>query len=1010
MRKYIFLMLAAMLSLAAEAQNKLTGSVVSASDGEPMIGATVQVKGTQGGTVTDLNGKYSIDAPKNAAVTFSMIGFKSQTVLRNGQSVINVKMIEDNKALDEVVVIGYGVAKKSDLTSSITSVKSDQITQAPAGNAMISLQGKANGVQITTSGGPGDAPRVIIRGVTTVNGSDPLYVVDGMPVGTNINYLNQNDIESMEVLKDASAAAIYGTRGSNGVILITTKKGKIGKTTFNADFSLGFQTLTKPKMAKASEYEKVFKQRYINDGYEEIPWNSKDNITDAEGTDWWDEVVNKTALVQSYNIGFQGGNDKHIFSGSVGYYRQDSQFDVGYWDKITARFNSEYKFNKVVKVGMDFAPKMERWYNTNTGVLSDAMNIDPTTPVMRDQSDWTDNIYSNYARSHNNQTWNPVAKIARQDDHSTEYGVVMTPYINIEPIKNLNIRSQFGLNANFRISDSFTPAFFIDNLEKNDQSDVSRKMENWVDWNWSNTVNWMHTFNKVHNLNMMGGFTMEKFSDYWLWGSRENTPNDAEELRYVSAGTLNQQSSGTNSYNTLISYLGRVMYNYAGRYYLTASIRVDGSSKFTKGNKYATFPAVSGAWRISEEPFMKGQHIFDNLKLRLGWGRVGNQNIDSNAYLSLIGASDYVFGSDAVRTIGTAVSNIGNTNLKWETVEDFNLGLDMTFLQNRLNVTADVYQKKSHDMLFKKDNLLVLGYPMWNGQMWTNVGKMKATGWELSVNWNDKIGDFGYELGANLSSVKNKAVTLLGGDTPIYTGGFNGDYIIKNVEGGEISRFFGYIADGLFQNQAEVNSYTSENGTLLQPKAQPGDIRFKDLNNDGVINDKDKTWIGNAFPDLMLGFNTHFSYKNFDLIANFYGTFGNDIYNKTKGLYAGTVGTNVYAGTLAKAWSGEGTSYDIPRLSVDDDNNNYKTVSSFFVEDGSYFRCKLLQLGYTLPKNLTHFFTARVSVSAQNLFTITGYNGMDPERAAMGSVTESGIDGIGYPNPRTFLLGVNLTF
>jgi TonB-linked SusC/RagA family outer membrane protein len=1009
MKKYLFIIVAALMTLSVQAQNRLSGKVTSATDGEPMVGVTVMVKGQQGGAVTDINGEYNISTSSNAMVTYSMIGFKSQTIKRNGRNVINVSLAEDVKSVDDVVVIGYGVAKKSDLTSSISSVKGDEITQAPAGNAMISLQGKVNGVQIVNSGSPGDVPRVIIRGVTTVNGSDPLYVVDGMPMGTDINFLNPNDIESMEVLKDASASAIYGTRGSNGVILITTKKGKAGKTVFHVDTSLGFQTIKNPNMAKASEYEKVFKQRYINDGYDEIPYYSKDNITDAEGTDWWNETVNKVALVQSYNIGFQGGNDKFTFSGSLGYFRQDSQYDVGYWDKITGRFNSEYKFNRVVKVGMDFAPKYERWYDTPS-LFDAAMRMDPTTPIFIDESKWTDNEYSNYSRSHNSQVWNPVASLARQDSHNFVYAVVMTPYINIEPVKDLNIRSQFGVNARFRTADSYSPNFFIDNLEKNDQSDVSRSMNTWVDWDWNNTINWMHTFNKVHNLNVMGGFTMEKFSNYWLSGSRENTPNNSEALRYVSAGTLNQQTSGTNSYSTLLSYLGRVMYNYAGRYYLTASLRVDGSSKFPAGNRYATFPSVSAAWRITEEPFMKNQHIFENLKLRLGWGRVGNQNIDSNAYLTLIGSSDYVFGSGALRTLGTCVSNIGNTNLKWETVEDYDAGVDMTFLHNRLNVTFDVYQKKSHDMLLQKDNLLVLGYPMWNGQMWTNIGKMQATGWEASVNWNDRIADFGYELGVNISAVKNKAVTLLGSDAPIYRGGFYGDYIIKNEEGGEISRFFGYKTDGLFQNQTEINSYTSENGTLLQPKAKVGDIRFVDLNHDGVIDAKDKTWIGNAFPDFTLGFNSHFTYKNFDLVMNFYGSFGNDIFNRTKNLYSGLEGANVYAGTYDKAWHGEGTSYDLPRLSANDDNNNYKTVSDFFVEDGSYMRCKLLQLGYTLPKSITKIFVARFSVSAQNLFTITNYKGMDPERAAMGSVVESGIDNIGYPNPRTFLFGCNITF
>lgn len=1007
MKRYLFLLLSFFtLSLYAQ-QVKLTGNVTSASDKEPMIGVTIMVKGTPTGTVTDFDGNYSLEVPSNSTIIFSMIGYKTQEIKVNNRTHINVALAEDVEALDEVVVIGYGAVKRSDLTSSISTVKGEDLKSMASGNAMTSLQGKVNGVQVTNAGGPGATPRVIIRGVTTVNGSDPLYVVDGMPVGTNINFLNQEDIESMEVLKDASAAAIYGTRGSNGVILITTKKGKEGKAQFQFNTSIGFLTLSKPDVAGASEYEKVFKARYTNDGNQPV-WNGKDNYTDAEGTDWWDETVKKVATMQSYNLSFQGGSEKIVYSGSIGYFRQNSHYDYGYWDKLTARFNTEYRFNKIVKAGMDFSPKLERWDDT-PDLLNDAMRMDPTTPVMRPEEDWTNNEYDNYSRSHNSQVWNPVGSVARMDKSSDEYGLLMNPYINIEPIKGLTIRSQFGVNARFRISDKFEPKFFIDNLEQKAQSYVERKTEDWIDWNWTNTINYMTTLGK-HNINVMGGYTMEKFSKYWVMGSRDNTPSNLDDLHYVNAGTLNQKSEGTNEYTTLISYLARAMYNYDNRYYLTASVRVDGSSKFPTGSKYATFPAVSGAWRITGEPFMQDQELFSNLKFRAGWGRVGNQNIDSNAYMTLINNADYVFGGD--RNLGTNVGSVGNPNLKWETVEDINVGIDMGLLNGRLNITADWFQKKSTDMLLKKENLLILGYDNWNGQRWVNIGKMKATGWEFSANWNDKVNDFGYELGINLSSVKNKTEKLVT-NSPLLSGSFNGDFITRTEEGEEVSRFYGYVADGIFQNQTEINAHTSEKGDKLQPNAVPGDIRFKDLNNDGVLDEKDKKYIGNAFPDLMIGFNTHFTYKNWDLVASFYGTIGNDIYNKTMEMYSGTGGSNVYAGTFDKAWHGEGTSNDIPRLSVNDANNNYKRVSSFFVEDGSYFRCKLLQIGYTLPKSFSRYVGVRVSLSAQNLFTITNYSGMDPERAALSGkdgIIETGIDGVGYPNPRTFLVGLNLTF
>lgn len=1010
-KKYIIAAMATSFALNMNAQSvKVTGTVVD-SNNEPVIGAYIKVKGSSKGAVTDLDGHYTIDADKNATLVISYVGMANQEEKIGNRSQINFVLKDDANDLNEVVVIGYGQVKKGDLTSSISAIKGDKLEKLSTGNVMNALQGQVNGVQISGAGDPGASPRVIIRGVTTVNGSDPLYVVDGMPVGTNINFLNQNDIESMQVLKDASASAIYGTRASNGVILITTKKGKKGDAKFNVTATVGLQTLKKQNMADSQEYKKVFDARYTNDG----------NVSPFKGsadtyTDWWKECINDVAVQQNYDLSFSGGNDKMIYSGSIGYYKQDSQYKVGQWQKLSARFSTEYNFNKIVKAGVDFTPRYEQWDDTpnlkdgSPNLMSAIMAMDPTTPVMRPESEWTSNPYSNYERSHNNQEYNPVATVARLDSGGSEYGLLATPYVSLTPIKGLTIKSAFGLNARFRRTDSFNVNFFIDNLEQNQNNNATRKMENWVDWNWTNTVNYMTTINKKHNINLMGGYTMERFQDYWAKAYSENIPNNDESLRYPSSGTKNPAATGTDSFTSLVSYLGRVMYNYAEKYYLTASIRVDGSSKFSKDNKWATFPSVSGAYRLTGEEFMKNQKVFDDIKIRAGWGKVGNQNIDNSAYLSSIGTTTYVFGGTPNRIIGSTVSGIGNTNLKWETVEDWNVGLDLALLQSRLKITADYFEKTSHDMLMKKDNLLILGYPMWNGQMWENVGKMKASGWELGINWNDQIQDFTYGVGLNLSQVKNKAVKLNG--DYIWTGGFSGDYIVRNAEGESLSQFWGYKTAGIFHNETEVKSYTNEHGESLQPNAKPGDLRFVDLNNDGVIDSNDKTHIGNPFPDLMVGLNLNAAYKGFDLVANFYGTFGNDIFNKNIGRYAGTDGQNVYAGTYDKTWRTDNTGAEYPRLSVNDSNMNYKRVSDFFVEDGSYFRCKLLQIGYTLPKQwFNNKLNLRLSFSAQNLFTITNYSGADPEAASMGkSVTEAGIDYTGYPNPRTFLFGLNMSF
>lgn len=1010
MKQLLLLWSFALISICAYAQNiTVKGIVTSGADNEPLIGATIQVKGSTNGTITGLDGDYQLaNVPSDAVLVFSSVGFASQEINVNGKTIINVVLKESTELLDEVVVIGYGAVKKSDLTSSIATVKGEEITETVTGNAMDALQGKINGVQVASGGGPGTTPKVLIRGVTTVNGSDPLYVVDGMPISGNINFLNSNDIQSMEVLKDASAAAIYGTRASNGVILITTKKGIAGKTRINFTTSAGFQTIAKPNIAGAAEYKEVFNTRYANDNATSI-WNDTGATTNPGGTDWWNQVINKTALVQNYSLSISGGTDKLVYNLSFGYYRNNSQYDYGYWDKLNARLNTEYTFNKYVKMGFDIAPRVESWDDT-PNLFSAAMSMDPTTPVYKPEDQWVDNEYNNYQRSYNNQEWNPAGSLSRQSGHSREMGAILNTYLQINPIKKLTLRTQFGANAHFRRSDSFTPEFYIDALEQSTLSNVSREMQEWLDWNWTNTATYIDTFADKHNLNVMAGFTAERFAWYQTKASRDDVPNNMDQMQEVNAGTQNQKGDGTTSYNTLVSFLGRVMYNYDSRYYITASLRADGSSRFPSGNKYALFPSVSASWRVISEEFMEDQELFSDLKLRGGWGRVGNQGIDNDATLTLLGQADYVFGSSPIRVPGTMVSGVGNNQLKWETVEDWNVGVDMSFLESRLGVTFEYFQKKSKDMLYQKQNIFAVGYPDWNSTVWMNIGSMKATGWELGLNWRDQVGDFSYNIGLNASSVKNKAIKFTG-DGPILTGGFNSDQIIRNEDGGEISRFYGYVADGLFQNWEEVYAHTNEHGDLVQSNAQPGDIRFKDLNHDGVLDENDKTWIGNPYPDLMLGLNLGFTYKNIDFTANFYGTFGNDIYNKTKGLYSGTSGQNVWAGTLEKAWHGEGTSNDIPRLSYNDLNQNYLRVSSFYVEDGSYMRCKLLQIGYTLPKKWLDGNEIRLSFSAQNPFTITGYSGMDPERPSLdGSVIETGIDGIAYPNPRTFLFGIDFKF
>ncbi len=1010
MKKYVMLGLLLAPAISWAQQQILIKGTVKDSNGATISGATVATKRGKTNTLTANNGTYQINASGRDTLVYSFVGYKTQQFAVDNHTLIDVLLESLSADLEEVVVVGYGTVRKSDLTSSITSVKGKDLKDFTAGSALNALQGKANGVQIAGAGGPGASPRVIIRGITSVNGSDPLYVVDNVPLppGTNLNFLNPEEIESMEVLKDASASAIFGTRASNGVIIVTTKKGKAGNTILSFSGSTGIQTVAKPNMANASVFEQVYKARYANDGNAPI-WNTDDNLDASYGTDWWQQGVNPTAMMHNYNVGFQGGSEKHVFSGNVGYFRQNSQYDIGSWDRLSIRLNNEYTLAPSVKLGIDMAPRYETWTNT-PNLYGDIMRMDPTTSVFRPMDEWQTNVFNNYARSNHNQVWNPMGTMARMDEKTQLFALIMTPHLTITPMKGLTARTQFNVNGRIQSSHNFDPEFFIDNLEQGQRSFIQRNNDMNVDWNWTNTLSYLFDIEK-HHFSAMAGFTMEKFSNYLLQGSRYAVPSSHPDLRYLNAGTEEERASGTDTYRTLTSILGRATYNYDARYYLTATFRRDGSSAFPRGNQFANFPSLSAAWRLGNESFMQNQTIFQDVKLRAGWGRVGNQSVTGpGLYINLIGAADYVFGPDATRYVGTAVSQVGNTLLTWETVEDVNLGLDLTFLKNKMTLTVDWFRKRNHDMLMERNNLLVLGYPMWDARMWANIGSMQAQGWELALNYADRKESFNYEFGVNITAVKSTALELAMG-APILTGSVYNDLAIRNVPGQEISRFYGYQIDGVFQNMEQVLNHTGNDGTRVQPNAQPGDFIFRDSNGDGILNEQDKVFMGKAFPDFTFGFNTRLGYKNFDLIANFYGSVGNDILNLPKvGFYSGENGQNVYADAYEKAWNGEGTSNAYARLSVNDLNNNYRVPSSFMVEDGSFLRAKLLQLGYTLPSSIWAKGQLRVSVSAQNAFTITNYSGLDPEVASTGTALESGIDRLGYPNPRTFLFGVNLTF
>lgn len=1004
MKNILFsIMLLSLSCLAANGQIKIQGTVVDTNN-NPLIGVNIIEKGTVNGVITDIDGTYTMNvAGENAEIIFSYISYKTLTVKVGKRTVLNVTLTEDTETLEEVVVVGFGAVKKSDLTGSISSVKGSEVRSMNVSNATQSLQGKVAGVQIIGAGNPGGQPKVLIRGFSTINlSTEPLYVVDGVPMSGGINFLNPNEIESMEILKDASASAIYGSRASNGVIMITTRKGVEGKPAFYLDVNYGVQEMKNPyKMADAVEYAEILNKAAENAGYPK----EFDNPTDYAGktTDWWGAGIRKYSPQINASLGVQGGTEKNKYAVSLNYYSQDSFYDKGGYKRFTARFTNDYIFNKIVSAGFMLNPRYESWGNPSN--WADFDRVDPITPIYKPAEELTgeENEYSIYARSPS-YVWNPVATVKRWKESNRSYALSSAAYLQIKPIKDLVFRTQFSIELDARRTDKFSPDFVIDPAhEFQTNNKVERSQPMYRNWSLQTTLTYLKTFKEKHNISLMAGNTLEEWNGTSLWGSQEKIPNNSDNLQELDAGTLNPKTGGTSYTNSVLSYLGRITYNYDNKYYLTATYRVDGSSKFMKNNKWASFPSASLAWRVSGEPFMeKTTDIINDLKLRIGWGRVGNQNLPASVYMSKLGQNYYVFGDNTVNT--TYPGAMKNEDVRWETVEDVNAGIDFSLFKGKFTGSLEYYVKNTKDMLFQKTYPNYSGYPN-DAKIWTNVGTMRTKGFEVSLGYNDNRGDFQWGANFTLTTFCVEMSELTGDKEPLYG---NGEKTMT-IEGEEPAFFYGYKADGIFQNKTELNRHTNNKGEFLQPYAREGDIRFVDVNGDGVLNADDRTKIGSPWADVTMGLSLNLGYKNFDLVANFYASIGNDLVNQNKNELNNAVGkTNKLSGLLNDAWHGEGTSYDIPRLATTDDNQNYSKFSSFYIEDGSFLRLKNLQLGYTFKK-VPGLTKLRLYVSAQNLFTLTGYKGVEPEVSG-DDVLNFGFGGWNYPVLRTYTAGVNITF
>lgn len=1030
MRKLITILFLGLAGTAFAQNVKVTG-VVTGTSGEPLPGVYVVEENTLNATSTDVDGNYTINAAVGANLVFSYIGYTTRVMAVSGATVMNVTLQEDAQLLDEVIVVGYGVQKKSVVTASIAKVSADDLKFAAPVRVDNALKGLASGVTVTSSSGqPGASPQVRIRGVGTINNSEPLYIVDGMPIGGGIDYLNPSDIQSIEVLKDAASGAVYGARAANGVILVTTKSGVKGQARVSYDFSYGVQNPWKEyDVLNATEYAILMNEGYMAQGNTPL---YADPYALGEGTDWQKEIFNYNAPQQSHQLTISGANDKINYYISGGYYSQDGivggNFNRSNYDRMTIRTNTTYNIldatdkrsflNKfTMGINASYARVISYGITTNSefgGPLGSALGMAPTLSVYTADTDAllaehpaavvdpkTGQAYSIVDGAIYNEMTNPLASLTMPGGKNNSDKLVSNFWAELGIWDNLTFKSSFGSDLSFWGSDGWTPAYYLSTKNYRDYSDVYSTMNRSLVWQVENTLSYSNTFGR-HTVQALIGQSAQGNQGQNLSGGnrylQEENPYKAN--MGFATGTQEYQTASGYMYSPhrLSSLFARVSYDYAERYMLQATVRRDGSSNFGPNNLYAIFPSASVGWNITNEKFMENRPSwFHNAKLRASWGKNGNESIGQFRYTTTMASgNNYPFGKDAVVATGAKPNGFANADIRWEESTQTDVGLDLGFFQGALTLSADWYKKVTDGMLMS------MPVPAYSGDSAPtgNVGTMENTGVELEMSYRLSIGDFHFNLGANATYLQNTLIEL---------GNENGWANYDSHKIGTLTRaqnglpfpyFYGWKTDGLFQNWAEVNAG-------IQPNAQPGDVRFVDIDNNGVINDDDRTYIGKGMPDWAYGFNIGFEWKGLDFNAIFQGVAGVQVYNVTRRTDLYYVNLPHY---MINRWTGEGTSNTLPRFSFVSANENWR-ASDLWVEDGSYFRLKNIQLGYTLPQKWTRtlFISGlRVYVSGENVLTFTNYSGFDPEIASGG--TSLGIDRGVYPQTKVYTVGVNLTF
>ncbi len=1012
MKKIYYFLLCLLYSSIAMAQGEQVSGTVFDGD-TPLTGASVVVQGTTLGVLTDLDGAFTIAVPNNrATLEISYLGYITKYVSASGD--LNIKLNVDTETLDEVVVIGYGTARKSDLTGAVASVKAGDLAKTASVDAVQSLQGKIAGVDIKlNSGEPGSGTTVNIRGIGSINDSTPLYVVNGIAV-SDISHIAPNDIESIEVLKDASATAIYGSQGSNGVVIVKTKSGGLNqKAVVSVNIYNTISSVSKTMdMLNASQYAEL-KQECLTNGGSSISdsWQAMFDSAIANnsvGTDWQDEIF-RTANTQNYNISVAGGTDKITYDVGMTYASEEGVVENTYQDKIMAHTNTSYTFNKHVKMGVDvYYTNSNSTGNDNTyytGALVAALRADPISLAYDPATEDFGEIYFAYGT-------NPARSVDENKYNSTANDrVVSNAYLQLDDIfiEGLSFRAQFGGTLNWKTEKTYLPEYYVTADQQRSLSSLYEQRTNALRWTTSEYFNYNKEVGK-HSFNAMVGFEASKNQSSYLNVTAYDVPESAD-LQYISASTSTTYlANGAMSHSSLTSFFGRLNYNFDDRYLLTATMRADGSSKFI--DHWGYFPSFSGAWNVINENFLEsaaGSEL-SNLRVRAGWGQVGNQNAAGNHdYTSVMtNGYTYVFGESQSTVDGAIQKTVANSELSWETSEQINIGVDWGLWGNKFTGTVDYFIRNTNDMILETPIPLYAGF--WKPT--TNAGSLTNRGVEVTLNYIHKVNDdFSFNVGGNFSVIKNK-VTDIGGADPIEGGNVATVGNTTRTEvGHEIAYYYGLETDGIFHSQAEADSYTGTDGSKIQPYAEAGDVKFVDQNNDGVIDDDDRVKLGSAIPDLSFGLNLGFNYKQFDFSMALQGSYGSELVN---GMYYTLYSSDMkewnVCTDMMNRWTEDNPDTNIPRLTSSDPNGNTK-FSDLFVEDGSYLRISNIQLGYTLPSYISEKICVnrfRVYVSANNLCTLTNYSGFDPEIG--GDNLDAGVDVANYPIPRSFSVGCNIQF